>query len=108
MHTVSVTVLSDQKDFEIDDGSSIFDQLQDQGLELPHGCLAGACGTCKVEVLKGAENLSEPGAVEKDTLKTIYETYNVSKDKTLRLSCRSKAKGPCHIKPFSKKKPKDL
>ena len=77
-------------------------------LELPHGCLAGACGVCCVEVLQGAENFTPPGPIEKDTLQGIKEGYqrkhgqDFPKGKVIRLTCRSKICGDVEITPWEK------
>ena len=106
MPTVLVTAFSpnekDQK-IEVGQGLIIFDELERQGLVLPHGCLAGSCGSCRIEVLEGAENLSPLGAVEKDTVESIIKNYcdtNRSElvlNKNIRLSCRAKVLGDIKI-----------
>jgi len=94
MPTVLVKALSpnenDQK-FEVEAGRLLYDELERQGLVLPHGCLAGSCGSCRIEILEGAENLSNPGAVESDTISHIKSNY--SPNKIIRLSCRAKVNG---------------
>lgn len=106
MPTVLVKALSpnekDQK-FEVNKGQILFDELERQGFLLPHGCLAGSCGSCRIEILEGAENLSPLGAVETDTVKSIKKTYcetnpeNPVLNKIIRLSCRAKVIGDVKI-----------
>ena len=92
------------KEFQVDDGGILYDELEKQGTELPHGCLAGSCGSCKVEIIEGNENLSDMSAVEKDTIEHLTSTLtekhgeNYLSGKTLRLSCRSKVKGNVEFK----------
>lgn len=92
----------DQK-FEVDQGKILFDELERQGLLLPHGCLAGSCGSCRIEILEGAENLSPLGAVETDTVESIKNTYcetnraELVVNKNIRLSCRAKVLGDIKI-----------
>jgi ferredoxin len=75
------------KNFEADGQASIFDELQNLGFDLPHGCLAGSCSACKVYVLEGAECLSTPDPIESNTLSSLKSAY----DKIpIRLSCRAK------------------
>jgi ferredoxin len=75
------------KSFEAAGQASIFDELQNLGFDLPHGCLAGSCSACKVYVLEGAECLSSPDPIESNTLSSLKNTN----DKTpIRLSCRAK------------------
>lgn len=102
MHTVSLRDLNIEKDFKTDESKTIFDSLQDQGYELPHGCLAGSCGTCKIEVLSGEENLSSPGEIEQDTIESICESNKIPPETIIRLACRAKAHGDCSIKSYKK------
>jgi len=74
MPTVLVKAhLPNEKDqiFEVQLGALIFDELENQGCILPHGCLAGSCGSCRIEITKGAENLSPAGAVEQNTIDAL-------------------------------------
>lgn len=59
------------------------------------GCSDSSCGTCHVEILEGAENLSEPTAREKGTLKDAGHPAGQ------RLSCRTEVlKGTVKVKAF--------
>lgn len=93
----------EREEFQVKEGEILFDQLDAQGKTLPHGCLAGSCGSCRIEVIEGAENLSEPGAIETDTLKALQKSYTEKygaefiADKTLRLSCRARVNGNVKI-----------
>lgn len=92
--------------FEVLEGEVLYDSLHDRGLILPHGCLSGSCGACKVEILEGAENLSNPSVVEKDTVDAIKtEMVQLHGEKYLegrniRLSCRAKVMGNISFRPF--------
>jgi ferredoxin len=85
------------KSFEINEGETIFEGLERLGHILPHGCLAGSCGSCRVEVLKGSENLKIPGAVESDTITHLKNQLNRA-DASIRLACRAKIIGEIEIK----------
>ncbi|MDH5581718.1 MAG: (2Fe-2S)-binding protein [Bdellovibrionales bacterium] len=100
MHSVLIKDLEGKtREFKLEDNEVIYDGLSRQGFEIPHGCLSGSCGSCKVLVCEGIENLSEAKTVESDTLKHIKENYNnlygqeVFKGHPLRLSCRAKVQG---------------
>ena len=101
-----VSIPDSNKSFEVNEGEILYDSLFDRGFALPHGCLSGSCGACKVEVLEGSENLMKPGAIESDTLKSIQEEFDLShgpdflKSKQIRLSCRAKVLGNVSIKSF--------
>src|SRR5690606_21364619 len=102
MPTVSVTIEGQLKEIEVEEGKTLYDELEKRGVVLPHGCLAGSCGSCKVEVLAGAQNLAPPSAIEANTLASITENLGAEKvaGKTIRLSCRAKVKGDVTIRPF--------
>ena len=101
MPTVLIALQGVQsQNFELEQGEVLYDGLERQGLELPHGCLAGACGACKVVVLEGAAHLDEPGVVEKNSLEAIYRDFPHAKGKAIRLSCRARVLGKVKITPF--------
>jgi len=86
------------QEFQVEIEQKLFDGLQNLGTELPFGCLAGSCGSCKIEVLEGAENLSPMSVVEADTVKSIREKFETNPQIPVRLSCRAKVLGPVTIK----------
>jgi ferredoxin len=102
MPTVSVTLNGETKTVQVEEGKTLYDELERQGTVLPHGCLAGSCGSCKIEVLSGAENLAPPSAIESNTLASIKENLGPDKmaGRIIRLSCRAKVKGDVSIRPF--------
>jgi len=77
--------------------ATIYDSLESQGFELPHGCLAGSCGACRIEIIEGAENLKTPSAVESDTIDHIKKNLVNNPSKNIRLSCRAKIIGDITI-----------
>jgi ferredoxin len=91
------------QEFELPTNEILYNGLEDRGLVLPHGCLAGSCGACKIEVTQGKEHLTPAGVIETNTLNAIYDQYkkewgekNIS-EKTIRLSCRAKIIGDVAI-----------
>ena len=102
MHTVSIE--NEEETFKVKEEAIIFDGLDDCGRQLPHGCLAGSCGACRILITKGAENLIPPTMIEKNTVEAILVNYrrihgpNYLAGETLRLSCRAKVKGDISIK----------
>ena len=79
MPTVSVKNLNEneeldensEQNFEVSQDQILYDELESQDYKLPHGCLAGSCGSCRVWVVEGADQLSPPSAIEQNTLETI-------------------------------------
>ena len=94
-----VTLIDIEQVFEIPQDSILHDALDAQGYKLPHGCLAGSCGACRVEVVS-AQGLHPAGAVEQNTIDALNEE-RVSKGLSplaIRLSCRAKVSGEVKIK----------
>ena len=107
MPKVSLKEDDNTLDYEAEEDEIIYHALDRQGKKLPHGCLAGSCGSCRVIVLEGADNLREPGHIESDTIRHLRETYTEKhgedflENKTIRLSCRAKIlKNKIIIKPL--------
>ncbi|MCP4912698.1 MAG: (2Fe-2S)-binding protein [Oligoflexia bacterium] len=112
MPTVSLMELNDagqitgktEAEFEGKEHATLYDCADDAGQELPHGCLAGSCGSCRILVIEGEENLSSPSAIERDTISHISDPYiekfgeEFFSDKSIRLSCRAKIKGEGDVK----------
>ncbi len=89
---------SDEVEVVVEAGleKTIYEEIEDHGHKLPHGCLNGACGACRMVVLKGEELLAPPNEKETKTLSIIFKNYknkwgeDFLKGKTIRLSCQSK------------------
>jgi ferredoxin len=75
---------------DLDENEIIFDGFERQGETLPHGCLSGSCGACRIEVLEGSENLKAPSSIEKNTIESIRESNADYQNKTIRLACRTR------------------
>lgn len=71
---------TDDKEVEVQDGGRINEAAQELGV--PIGCDAGVCGVCEIEIVEGAENLSEPTDEEK----------NMGMTGNKRLACQCKIK----------------
>ena len=72
------------------ENSTIFDSFDQNGVELPHGCLAGTCGACLIEITEGSESLNAPTEIEKRTLEKFIEQEPSLKNRKIRLSCRAR------------------
>lgn len=105
-----VTITDSRETFEVSSGRILFDAIAEQGRELPHGCLSGSCGACRIIVTKGAENLAPPTVIESNTIEGIKEEYSKAggialiEGKSIRLSCRAKVNGDVEIQPLAQKK----
>jgi ferredoxin len=89
--------------FEVEEGAILWESLEAQDHKLPSGCLAGSCGSCRINVLEGSENLSKLSIIEKDTIDHLNESYLSTfgeewvSSKNLRLSCRTRVNGDIKI-----------
>lgn len=79
-----VEIKNDGTTVEVPDGS-ILSEL-DGKCSILFACKAGSCGSCKVKVLEGMENLEAPDDVEKAGLETFATGDNE------RLLCVAKIK----------------
>ena len=68
----TVTFLDNGERYEIPEGSYL---EACQELDIPHdfGCTVGSCGTCRCEIVEGAENVQPPSDEEKETLDMVTD-----------------------------------
>lgn len=101
-----VSIPDSNKHFDVVEGAIIYDSLADQGENLPHGCLSGSCGACRIEILEGEKNLVPPGIIESNTIDTLKVEFTQTRgkefaeNKIIRLSCRAKVIGDVSIRPI--------
>lgn len=99
-----VSIEGEENTYEVNEKDIIFDALDNQGLKLPHGCLAGSCGACRIEIVEGKENLKAPSQIEANTIEAIKQNYErVNGEGSLdgrevRLSCRARVLGDVKFK----------
>jgi 2Fe-2S ferredoxin len=66
-------------------GTSLLDASDGPEAPIPYCCRSASCGTCRVEVLEGADCLSQPEEDELDVL----DMYGESAER-VRLACQAK------------------
>lgn len=112
MPTVSVAIDLDKpeefQDLEVELDQIILDECEKRSLKLPHGCLAGSCGSCRIEVFEGKEFLRDASLIEQNTIDSLRkelsekhgEEYLLNKE--IRLSCRARisTEGKVKIRPL--------
>lgn len=72
-------------------GETLLQVADRAGGLLDSQCLAGACGTCMVRVVEGAENLVPPGGVEEIVLDPEQRLSG------MRLGCQARLRGAVRI-----------
>jgi ferredoxin len=97
-----ITVANAKREIEVPAGANMREELLKAGVDVYPGlarylnCFGhGSCGTCKVLVKQGMENLSPKGAMEKLTLFRMLSA--IGHEKEMRLSCQCTVNGDCTI-----------
>lgn len=98
-----ITFVNEKKEIEVPAGANLRDEARKAGIEvnirligLPLNCLGhGSCGTCRILVKKGMENLSPKGIMEKITLLRMFST--IGHEDEMRLACQCAVKGDCTV-----------
>jgi ferredoxin len=101
-----VTIINEKKEIEVPAGSNLRQELQKAGVAVYRGidkyinCRGfGLCGTCKVYIKAGMENLSSKGLIEKFNLNFHPMTAfaSIGHEEEIRLSCQTAVNGDCSI-----------
>ena len=94
-----VSIAGTNMSFDINNEEVIYDALSDRGHDLPHGCLSGSCGACRIEIIEGSDHLVPPSLVEANTIESLHGELKEFKG-TMRLACRARVRGDVKIKPI--------
>src|SRR5262249_9661636 len=85
--------VNEKKEIEVPEGANLRDEARKAGIEVYSGinrylnCFGhGTCGTCRVLVKKGMENLSPKGFLERFTLARMLST--IGHEDEMRLACQ--------------------
>src|ERR1700746_3535349 len=97
-----VVFVKEKKEIEVPVGANLREEARKAGIEVYQGlsrylnCFGhGTCGTCKVLVKKGMENLSPKGVMEKLTLFRMMSAIGFEKE--MRLCCQCTVSGDCTV-----------
>ena len=106
-----VFFVNEKKEIEVPEGANLRAEARKAGVEV-HGtiesylnCMGnGVCGTCKVLVKKGMENLSPISTVEGLNLRLHPLTMmsRIGNEAELRLSCQVTVNGDCTVETHPK------
>jgi len=93
-----ITIVNEKKEIEVPQGANLRETLRAQGVEVYQGlskylnCFGhGTCGTCRLLVKKGMENLTPKGKMERFTLFRMLSA--IGHEDEMRLSCQCQVNG---------------
>jgi len=101
-----VVIANEKREIEVGEGANLRKAIREAGLEV-HGTVEaylncrgnGLCGTCRVLVKKGMENLNKKTVMEKVNFATHPMTMLalIGHEDEMRLSCQVSVHGDCTI-----------
>ncbi len=97
-----IVFVNEKKEIEVPVGANLREEAQKAGIEVYAGlsrflnCRGhGTCGSCRILVKKGMENLNDKGLKEKFTLCRMLSS--IGHEDEIRLACQCKVNGDCTI-----------
>jgi ferredoxin len=101
-----ITIVDQNKEIDVPEGTNLRKAALDNGVPLYKGLFQylnchglGTCGSCKVLVKKGMENLSPAGLYEKGRL-LLDPFAAIGHENEVRLACLTKVNGDCAIETY--------
>jgi ferredoxin len=97
-----VLFLKEKKEIEVPLGANLRQEALKAGIQVYRGLARylncrghGTCGTCRVLIKKGMENLSPKTCIERFTLARMLAT--IGHEEEMRLSCQVRVLGDCAV-----------
>ena len=75
MASYTVTLIGaegEESTFECDEDVLIMDQADEEGIDMPYSCRAGACSTCAGKIIEGTVNQEEQSMLDDEQLEAGY------------------------------------
>ena len=79
-------LFGDDCEVDVPEGGAIVDICDEATAPVPFSCRGATCGTCRIEIVEGAELLEPPEPAEEDLLSICADPPGV------RLACQAKLK----------------
>ena len=75
MASYTVTLINEdgeESTFDCDGDVLIMEQAEEEGIEMPYSCKAGACSTCAGKIVEGTVNQEDQSMLDDDQLEAGY------------------------------------